>query len=310
MTRQPTVVLEKYSFLEGPRFRDGRLWISDFYTHRVVSCRPDGSDLREEAAVPAQPSGLGWLPDGRLLVVSMRDQRVLRREPDGALVTHADLAGVARGPGNDMVVDAAGHAYVGCFGFDLMAGEPVAAAPLIRVDPDGAVTVAAEDLLFPNGSVVIDDVLVVAESLGNRISAFDIGRRAGSVSDQTFGAFPARSGRFCAESLPAPPRVPHRRASAHGPGADPGGRVVGRRSRHGLRIQCMIRNSIFYASLSAATDFMIRRPTMFSRPANLCASARWTGAVTDRAPVTVPVVPISGIATLTKPARVCSFSTA
>jgi sugar lactone lactonase YvrE len=174
MTRQPTVVLDKLSFLEGPRFRDGRLWMSDFYTHRVLSCRPDGSDLRDEATVPEQPSGLGWLPDGRLLVVSMRNQQVLRREPDGTLVMHADLAGVARGMCNDVVVDAAGRAYVGCFGFDLMIGEPVAAAPLIRVDPDGAVTVAAEDLLFPNGSVIIGDVLVVAETFGNRISAFDV----------------------------------------------------------------------------------------------------------------------------------------
>lgn len=174
MTRQLTVVLDKLSFLEGPRFRDGRLWISDFYTHRVLSCRPDGSDLREEATVPAQPSGLGWLPDGRLLVASMRDHRVLRREPDGTLVTHGDLSGVARGVLNDMVVDAAGRAYVGCFGFDLMGGAPVETAPLIRVDPDGAVTVVAEDLCFPNGSVVIGGCLVLAESFGNRISAFDI----------------------------------------------------------------------------------------------------------------------------------------
>jgi sugar lactone lactonase YvrE len=174
MTRQPTVVLDKLSFLESPRFRDGRLWLSDFYTHRVLSCLPDGSDLREEATVPAQPSGLGWLPDGRLLIVSMRDQRVLRREPDGTLVTHADLGALARGVCNDMVVDAAGHAYVGCFGFDLMNGAPVETAPLLRVDPDGGASVVAEDLYFPNGAVVIGDHLVVAESIGNRISAFDI----------------------------------------------------------------------------------------------------------------------------------------
>jgi sugar lactone lactonase YvrE len=174
MTRQPTVVLDKLSFLESPRFRDGRLWLSDFYTHRVLSCLPDGSDLREEAQVPAQPSGLGWLPDGRLLIVSMRDQRVLRREPDGALVTHADLAALARGVCNDMVVDAAGHAYVGCFGFDLMNGAPVETAPLLRVDPDGGASIVAEDLYFPNGAAVIGDHLVVAESIGNRISAFDI----------------------------------------------------------------------------------------------------------------------------------------
>jgi sugar lactone lactonase YvrE len=196
MTRQPTVVLEKFSFLESPRFRDGRLWLSDFYTHSVLSCRPDGSDLREEATVPAQPSGLGWLPDGRLLIVSMRDRRVLRREPDGTLVTHADLAAVARGACNDMVVDAAGNAYVGCFGYDLMGGAPIEPAPLVRVDPDGAVTVAAEGLLFPNGAVVIGDRLVVAESIGNRISAFDIAPD-GSLGPRRdwarFGEIPASS---------------------------------------------------------------------------------------------------------------------
>ena len=174
MPDQPTVVLERFSFLEGPRWHDGRLWISDFYTHRVLSCRADGSDVREEAEVPAQPSGLGWLPDGRLLVVSMRDQRVLRRETDGTLVTHADLAAVTAGLVNDMVVDPAGRAYVGSFGFDLMAAAPVRTAPLVRVDPDGAVAVVAEDLHFPNGSVVLDGVLVVAETFGNRISAFDV----------------------------------------------------------------------------------------------------------------------------------------
>ena len=87
------VVLDKYSYLEGPRWHEGRLWISDFYTHRVVSCDEHGGDLRVEAEVPAQPSGLGWLPDGRLLVVSMRDHTVLRREPDGGLAVHAELVG-------------------------------------------------------------------------------------------------------------------------------------------------------------------------------------------------------------------------
>jgi sugar lactone lactonase YvrE len=223
MTRQPTVVLEKLSFLESPRFRDGRLWLSDFYTHRVMSCLPDGSDLREEATVPAQPSGLGWLPDGRLLIVSMRDQQVLRRDADGTLVTHADLAAVARGACNDMVVDSAGRAYVGCFGFDLMSGAPAAPAPLIRVDPDGAVTVVAEDLHFPNGSVVIGDRLVVAESLGNRISAFDIAPN-GSLGPRRdwarFGDVPAGTDVMTARRRRSPrPRrdtPPRRRSSACG----------------------------------------------------------------------------------------------
>ena len=83
--------------------------------------------------------GSGWLPDGRLLVVSMRDRRVLRREPDGTLVVHADLSGHATGHANDMVLDGAGRAYVGNFGFDLMSGSPLETASLCRVDPDGTV---------------------------------------------------------------------------------------------------------------------------------------------------------------------------
>ena len=125
--------------------------------------------------MPAQPSGLGWLPDGRMLVVSMRDARLLRREPDGTLVTHADLGAHVGGYPNDMVVDAQGRAYVGNFGFDLMGGAPVATAALLRVDPDGSVTAVAQDLWFPNGSVITDDgVLIVDETFGNRVSAFDI----------------------------------------------------------------------------------------------------------------------------------------
>ncbi len=116
--------------------------------------REDGSDLREEASVPGQPSGLGWLPDGRLLVVSMVDRQVLRREPDGTMSVHADLSPDATGHTNDMVVDAQGRAYVGNFGFDLMAGDPIETAALHRVDPDGTVTEVADDLWFPNGCAI------------------------------------------------------------------------------------------------------------------------------------------------------------
>ncbi|GAA3798190.1 MULTISPECIES: SMP-30/gluconolactonase/LRE family protein [Amycolatopsis] len=168
-------VLSGFSYLECPRWHEDRIWFADFYTHLVQSSLEDGSDLRVEAEVPGQPSGLGWLPDGRLLVVSMRDARLLRREPDGTLVTHADLSAHVTGHPNDMVVDAQGRAYVGNFGFDLMNGAPVAPANLLRVDPDGSVTVVAEDLWFPNGSVITDDgVLLVDETFGNRVTAFDI----------------------------------------------------------------------------------------------------------------------------------------
>jgi len=132
MSRKITTVVDGLSFAECPRWHEGRIWFVDFYTHRVPSAEEDGSDLRTEAEVPAQPSGLGWLPDGRMLVVSMRDARLLRREPDGTLVTHAELGEHVGGYPNDMVVDAHGRAYVGNFGFDLMGGAPVATAALLR----------------------------------------------------------------------------------------------------------------------------------------------------------------------------------
>ena len=189
MSGDVTVYADGFTFLECPRWHDGRLYISDFYTHRVLTIDSDGrAELVVE--VPNQPSGLGWLPDGRLLIVSMKDHRILRLEPDGQLVEHANLSGLVPGHLNDMVVDAAGHAYIGNFGFDLMAGEQAAATVLVRVDPDGSATVVANGLMFPNGSVVLDSTLVVAESFGHRLSAFDIAPD-GSLSDRrdwvTFG---------------------------------------------------------------------------------------------------------------------------
>jgi sugar lactone lactonase YvrE len=173
--RELSVVVDQMTFTEGPRWHDGRLWFSDFYSHRVLAVVP-GQEPETIVTVPNQPSGLGWLPDGRLLVVSMIDRKVLRLEPSGELVEHADLGGVATGHANDMVVAPNGVAYVGNFGFDLMAGEPSRPAHLAKVDPDGTVTVVAENLLFPNGAAITPDgsTLILSESFGNRMSAFDI----------------------------------------------------------------------------------------------------------------------------------------
>jgi len=176
MTRELAGLLTGGHFFEGPRWRDDRWWVSDFYSH-TVSTVTAGGVQETVCEVEGQPSGLGWLPDGSLLVVSMRDHRLLRRTPDGQLEEYADLSEHCGGKLNDVVVDAAGRAYVGNFGFDLMGGADPATASLVRVDPDRSVHVAALDLHFPNGAVITPDggQLIVGETLGGRYTAFRIG---------------------------------------------------------------------------------------------------------------------------------------
>lgn len=170
--RQLELVLDGLGFGEGLRWHEDRLWFSDFLFHHVLSLGTDG-DLRVEVELDDQPSGLGWLPDGRLLIVAMHQRAVLRQEPDGKLVLHADLSDVATGDANDMVVNADGTAYVGNFG-RLHDGGREADVALVR--PDGTVQTAATGLLFPNGSVITPDGrwLIVGESIGRRYRAFPI----------------------------------------------------------------------------------------------------------------------------------------
>ena len=119
--RSLTPFFEGGAYFECPRWHDGRWWVSDFYRHGVFTYDGDG---REEQVmeVEAQPSGLGWLPGGEVLVVSMKDRRLLRRAADGSVQVHSDLSDLTDGHLNDMVVDRQGRAYVGNFGFDLMGG--------------------------------------------------------------------------------------------------------------------------------------------------------------------------------------------
>jgi sugar lactone lactonase YvrE len=179
-----TTLLEGGAFFEGPRWHDGRWWVSDFYRHLVLTLDSDGG-TEEVLTVEAQPSGLGWMPDGSLLVVSMKDHRVLRRSPDGEVSVHAEVGEYCGGHLNDMVVDGKGRAYVGNFGFDLMAFADPEPANLIRVDPDGSASVAAADMLFPNGSVITPDgrTLIVGETAGARYTAFTI-EEDGSLADR------------------------------------------------------------------------------------------------------------------------------
>jgi sugar lactone lactonase YvrE len=192
--KKPEVLLDGLTFPEAPRWRDGRLWFSDFYSHRVMSVDLDGR-AQSIVEVPQRPSGLGWTVAGELLVVSMLDRRLMRF--DGRrLHLAAELSALATGPCNDMVVDAAGRAYVGNFGYDRHGGEPERTTCLARVDPDGRVVRAAEDLVFPNGMVITPDgaTLVVGETFANRLSAFDVGAD-GTLSNrrvfaETPGCFP------------------------------------------------------------------------------------------------------------------------
>jgi sugar lactone lactonase YvrE len=162
-------------FGEGPRWHAGALWLSDMHAHQVIKVTRDGS-INQIVDVPNQPSGLGWLPGGDLLIVSMLDRSILRFDGE-RLHTHADLSQLASFHCNDMVVDSQGRAYVGNFGFDFSAGEKPKPAELICVDADGSARIAADELMFPNGTVITPDgaTLIIAETFGSRLSAFDIG---------------------------------------------------------------------------------------------------------------------------------------
>jgi sugar lactone lactonase YvrE len=180
---EPRVLMSGLVFGESPRWHDDRLWFSDMGANELIAVDLDGrSELA--ARVPATPMGSGWLPDGRMLVVSSRDGRLLRREPDGSLVTHADLTGLSVYPWSDMVVDGRGNAYLGSIGFDFPDGD-FAPGILAMVSPDGSARQVAEGVAFPNGVAVTPDngTLILAESYAHRLTAFDIAAD-GSLSNR------------------------------------------------------------------------------------------------------------------------------
>jgi sugar lactone lactonase YvrE len=184
---QARILRAGLSFGEGPRWRDGRLWYSDFYRFGIYSIDAKGSEERLEHEVPGQPSGLGWLPDGDLLVVSMTDHRVLRLH-EGVASLFCDISEYCGFWANDMVVSASGVSYVGNFGFDLdvmlrdvgaegMMASPPPTTNLVVISREGAVIQVVPDMAFPNGSVITPDgkTLIVGETMTFRLSAFDIG---------------------------------------------------------------------------------------------------------------------------------------
>ena len=171
MTSAPKLLLDGLVFPEGPRWHDGKLWFSDMRAHRIMTVETTGK-AAVIAEVPNMPSGLGWLPDGLLVAVSMRDRQLLVLGQEG-LTTYADLASVATGDCNDMVIDSKGRAYVGNFGAEVDGARQPANIALVE---NGNIRVVAENLMFPNGAVITPDgrTFIVAETIASRLTAFDI----------------------------------------------------------------------------------------------------------------------------------------
>ena len=174
MTKTTEILKDGFTFTEGPRWHEGRLYFSDFFTHRVLALDTKG-EQETIVETPCQPSGLGWLPDGSLLIVSMNDQKLLHFD-NGVLIEAADLSELATHHCNDMVVDKSGNAYIGNFGFDLHGGESLKPTNLILVRPSEDPCVVAENLFFPNGMVITPDgkTLILGETYSSCLTAFDI----------------------------------------------------------------------------------------------------------------------------------------
>ena len=227
-----SVVVDGFTFTEGIRWHANRVWFSDLYNKRVLSMLEDGSDLTVEAEVAGIPSGLGFLPNGDLLISEQDTQRLSRRTSQGEIVLHADLSGIAVSRTNDLAVDADGTAYVGCFGFDLLEGAPYAPGLLMKVSPAGDVTTVGEPMAFPNGCFITDDRrFIVAESMGNRISEYRI-EDGGNLTSRrdwaSFGPSPtaADMDQRYAEMVVAADGISQ---------FDAGGRYLGRRLHQALR---------------------------------------------------------------------------
>jgi sugar lactone lactonase YvrE len=185
----PRVVVDGLMFPEGPRWRDGRLFLSDIQAGEVIAVDEGGKAERLVTDLPGGgPSGLGWLPDGRMLIVATRGRALYTLEPDGGLDRYADLSGLASYGTNDMVVDTAtGRAWVGCC--DLAGMPRPRDSELIVVHPDRTAAVADPELAFPNGSVLTPDghTLIVAETFGQRLTAYAVGPD-GTLSDRRIWA--------------------------------------------------------------------------------------------------------------------------
>ncbi len=176
----PALLAEGFIFAEAPRWRGGTLWLSDMHGEAVYSISSSGEQALRLGMAGRKPSGLGFLPDDSVLVVSMTDRLLLRLADDGTHTVHADLSGLVADELNDMVVGADGTAFVGSYPRERGTGV------LVRVTLDGVAAIAASGLDFPNGTVISADgrTLIVAESIGRRFTAFDLGDEAEILSNR------------------------------------------------------------------------------------------------------------------------------
>ncbi|AQA22789.1 SMP-30/Gluconolaconase/LRE-like region family protein [Rhodococcus sp. MTM3W5.2] len=188
-------LVEGLTFPDGARWHDRHLWFSDTHAGEVLAYDPLTGALNTVAEVPGRPAGLGFLPDGRLLIASTRDLLVLRREPDGTLVVHADLSGVATWYLNEMCVDRFGRAYVGNVGDGSDPPRPPRPADLAMIEPDGTVHDVATAMVLAGGMVVTSDgsTLIVAESRSTpgRLTGFTIEPDGGLEQRRVIAEFDA-----------------------------------------------------------------------------------------------------------------------
>ena len=186
-----TLICRGLTFIEGPRWREGALWFSDFYDEAVFRVVP-GELPEKVVSVPKQPSGLGWLPNGDLLISSMLDKTLYRWSETQGLNKYADVSAIAERRINDMLVEPSGRAWVGNFGFVHQDGEAIAPGTLARIDTDQSVHAAAGNLLFANGMVLVNggNTLIVAETYRGCLTAFDIESTGNLVNRRLWAQLP------------------------------------------------------------------------------------------------------------------------